>query len=89
MSTRRASGTPAAAGSGRPLRIDSLAARFTAAELIARAATPVKAARLPVRPPTIAIVAAIPSQSLDRLATSEMRRRGSSSAGLGVAAIAR
>jgi hypothetical protein len=57
--------------------------------LVARAATPASAARLPVRPPTIAIVAAIPNQSLERLAISEMRRNGSSSIGVGVAAIAR
>ena len=79
------SGTPAAAGSGRPLRIDSLATRFTAAELIARAATPVRAARLPVRPRPSPSCAAIPNQSLDRLATSERRRSGSSSVGVGVA----
>ena len=87
--TQRDSGTPAVSRSGLVRRLANFIGRFTIAEFAAIAATPVSAARRPVLPPTAKIPAATVSHRTELLASPESRRSGSSSAGVGVPAIAR
>ena len=89
IGTRRASGTPAASRSGRSRLLASFIGRFTTAELIPTAMSPVAAALRPVGPPSANSAAAAPIHSLEWFASPERRRSGPSSVGVGVPAIAR
>ena len=86
--TQRSSGTPALSRSGRPRLLAVFMGMFTRAEFRPIAATPVRAARRPLLPPTTKIPAAIANQSIELLANPDRRRSGSSSVGVGVLAIA-
>src|SRR5208337_519973 len=86
--TFRWRGTPAPDRSGRGRDQTDLTPRFTSAEVGPMASVPLAAACRPERPPATAIPAAMASHRRELLAALESRRSGSSSAGVGVAAMA-
>ncbi len=65
IGTQRCSGTPAVSRSGRARPLANFIGRFTTAELMPMAATPVSAARRPLRPPSTNNAPAAPSQSFE------------------------
>ena len=89
IGTWRSSGTPAASRSGRSRLLASFIGRFTTAELMPTATSPVAAALRPRGPPSANSGAAAPIHSFEWFASPERRRSGSSSVGVGVPAIAR
>jgi len=88
ISTYLSSGTPTPARSGRRRGYSDLTPIFTTAEVTPTDSIPRAAARLPAGPPKTASPAAMPSQRRELSASKDSRRRGPSSWGVGVAAIA-
>jgi len=86
--TWRVSGTAAVTRSGRRRLPSGFRPRLTTAEVSAIDANPFSAARRPRGPPIAASSAEQPTQSFDRSAAPESRRRPSSIVGVGVAATA-